>query len=313
MNIVVVESLGISKESFEQLKHTYTQAGHTFTYYMDRQEDEPTLVKRISDADIVVISNIPLTQRVLTQCPRLKLLSVAFTGLDHIDLAYCQQHNIAVVNAAGYSTTAVSELTLCLMIDLLRKVTEKDRAMRHGEGRNNYVGSELGGKTVGVVGTGAIGTAVVKLLTAFGCTVLAYNRSHHAAVEALGARYVDLDELLRQSDIVTLHVPLTDETRHLIDEPQLRLMKPSALLINTARGNVTNIDAVARALREQRLGGAAFDVYETEPPLAADHPLLHSPNAVCVPHLGFATHEAFAIRADIVFRTVERFVNGYQG
>lgn len=308
MHIVTVEPLGISQQDFEALKNEFSSKGHTFDYYMDRREDESALVDRMHDADVVVISNIKLPASVLERCANLKMLSVAFTGLDHIDLAYCQSHNILVKNAAGYSTTAVSELAVGLMLDLLRKITALDGTIRRGQGRGMFLGRELRGKTVGVVGTGAIGTATIRLLKAFGCQVLAWNRSEHDEVRQLGATYTTLDDLLRRSDIVTLHVPLNAETKHLVGARELALMKPTALLVNTARGNVADIDAVAAALRDGRLAGAGFDVYETEPPLPEGHPLLNAPNAVCVPHVGFATREAFDIRAGIVMDNVRAFV-----
>lgn len=300
MKIVCVEPLGISQEHFEELKKNFAAKGHEFDYYMDRKEDADTLASRMKCADVAVISNIKLPATVLSQCANLKYLSVAFTGLDHIDLAYCKEHNITVQNAAGYSTTAVSELAIGLMLDLLRQITHFDGTIRQGGGRGMYLGRELKGKTVGVVGTGAIGTATIRLLNAFGCKVLAYNRSEHEEVKAM-ATYVTLEQLLRESDIVTLHVPLNAETNHLIGAEQLKMMKPTALLINTARGNVCDIDAVAAALNNGTIQGAGFDVYETEPPLAESHPLLHAPNCVCVPHIGYASREAFDIRADIVF------------
>ncbi len=309
MNITCVEPLGISQEHFEELQKEFASKGHVFNYYMDRKEDAATLADRMSAADIAIISNIKLPASVLQQCPHLKYLSVAFTGLDHIDLAYCQEHQIAVQNAAGYSTTAVSELAISLMLDLLRQVTHFDGTIRQNGSRGMFLGRELKGKTVGVVGTGAIGTAIIRLLRAFGSKVLAYNRSEHAEVKELGATYVSLETLLKESDIVTVHVPLNAETHHLIGTDQLRLMKPTALLINTARGNVCDIDAVAAALKAGQLQGAGFDVYEGEPPLPPSHPLLNAPNCVCVPHIGYASREAFDIRADIVFDHVRQYLN----
>jgi len=308
MNISVVEPLGISQSQFETLKAEFEAKGHTFSFFMDRNEDPDVLVQRMKDADVVVISNIKLSADVMQKCPNLKMLSVAFTGLDHIDLTYCDDKHIVVKNAAGYSTTAVSELAVGLMLDLMRKVTPLDAAIRRGEGRGNFLGRELRGKTVGVVGTGAIGTATIRLLLAFGCKVLAWSRSEREDVKAMGVRYVSLESLLQQSDIVTLHTPLNTETKHLIGSEQLKMMKPTALLINTARGNVCDIPAVAQALEKGVIAGAAFDVYETEPPLAQDHPLLHAPNAICVPHIAFASREAFDIRADIVMNNVRAFL-----
>lgn len=309
MIISCVEPLGISENHFKELEKAFAVKGHSFRYFMDRREDESTLAERMRDCDIAIISNIKLGSSVLSQCANLKMLSVAFTGLDHIDLAYCRQHNIEVQNAAGYSTTAVSELAVGLMLDVMRKVTSLDGAIRQGGSRGAFLGRELRGKTVGIVGTGAIGIATMRLLKAFGCTLLAYSRTERDEANALGAEYCSLDTLMQRSDIVTLHVPMTTETHHLVGAAQLALMKPTSILINTARGNVVDIDALAKALNEGKIAGAGIDVYEKEPPLEGSHPLLNAPNCVAVPHIGYATREAFDIRADIVIDHVWDFIN----
>lgn len=309
MNISCVEPLGISEKDFLKLQSDFASKGHTFTFFMDRREDEESLVDRMKTSDIAVISNIKLGSAVLSQCPNLKMLSVAFTGLDHIDLDYCKSHNIFVQNAAGYSTTAVSELAVGLMIDVLRKVTELDGTIRQGGSRDAFLGRELRGKTVGIVGTGAIGIATMRLLKAFGCNLLAYSRTERDEAKTLGAEYCDLDTLMQCSDIITLHVPMTAETHHLVGAKQLSLMKPTAILINTARGNVVDIDALAKALNDGTIAGAGIDVYEKEPPLEGSHPLLNAPNCVAVPHIGYATREAFDIRAGIVVEHVWNFIN----
>ncbi len=308
MNIVCVESLGISRERFESLKAHYSAMGHDFTYYLDRREDEATLADRMREADVAVISNIKLPADVLAQCPKLRYLSVAFTGLDHIDLAYCREHGIKVQNAAGYSTTAVSELAVGMMLDLLRNIVTLNEKIRQGGSRGTFLGRELRGKTVGIVGTGAIGTATARLLLAFGAKVIAWSRTERPEVKALGVEYMPLDDLLRQSDIVSLHVPLCDETRGLIGERELALMKPTAMLVNTARGPVCDIAAVGRALIESRIAGAAFDVFEHEPPLPIDHLLLSTNRCLATPHVAFATEESFAVRADIVFGHVDEWL-----
>lgn len=308
MNITCIEPLGISEETFKKLQSEFKSAGHSFTYYMDRNENEEELAKRMKDSDIVIISNIRLSANVMRQCERLKMLSVAFTGLDHIDLDYCKSHNIEVRNAAGYSTTGVSELAIGLMIDVMRKITEMDGTIRKGGARGTFLGRELKGKTVGVVGTGAIGTATIKLLLAFGCKVIAYSRTKRDNVAALGVEYCALDELMRRSDIVTLHVPMNNETHHLVSAEMIALMKPTAILINTARGDVVDIDALAAALKTGKIAGAGVDVYEKEPPLPSNHPLIDAPNCVAVPHIAYATREAFDIRADIVFDNVRDFL-----
>lgn len=309
MNIVCVESLGVSRERFEALKAHYAEKGHSFNYYIDRNEDEATLAERMREADVAVISNIKLSATVLSQCKNLKYLSVAFTGLDHIDLAYCREHGIEVQNAAGYSTTAVSELAVGMMLDLLRNIISLNEMIRQGGSRGTFLGRELRGKTVGIVGTGAIGTATAHLLVAFGAKVIAWSRTERPEVKAMGVQYMPLDDLLRQSDIVSLHVPLCDETRGLIGERELGLMKPTSLLVNTARGPVCDIAAVGRALVASRIAGAAFDVFEQEPPLPLDHLLLSTNRCLVTPHVAFATEESFAARADIVFGHVDDWLN----
>ena len=308
MNIICVESLGIGRERFESLKAHYAAMGHNFTYYMDRREDEATLADRMRDADVAVISNIKLPATVLSQCPKLRYLSVAFTGLDHIDLAFCKEHNIKVQNAAGYSTTAVSELAVGMMLDLLRNIVTLNEKIRQGGSRGTFLGRELRGKTVGIVGTGAIGTATARLLVAFGAKVIAWSRTERPEVKAMGVEYMSLEDLLQQSDIVSLHVPLCDETRGLIGEKELAIMKPTAMLVNTARGPVCDIAAVGKALIESRIAGAAFDVFEQEPPLPIDHLLLSTNRCLVTPHVAFATEESFAARADIVFGHVDEWL-----
>lgn len=304
MKIVAVEPIGISAQRAEEIKQNLAKAGHEFVWYADRKEDAAALTERMKDAEIVMISNIPLSAEVMSQCPKLKFLDVAFTGLDHIDLAYCQAHNIKVKNASGYATEAVAELAVGLMIDVLRNITSLDGCIRQGGVRGAFLGRELRGKTVGIVGTGAIGVRTAQLLQAFGCRVVAWSRTQKAEVSAMGVAYVSLEELMRTSDIVSLHVPLTSETKHLISRELLALCKPTAVIVNTARGNVVDMSALAELLRDGRIAGADIDVYEKEPPLPHDHPLLNAPNCVLVPHVGYATREAFDDRIDIILRNL---------
>ncbi len=305
MKIVAVEPIGISAERAQEIRQNLADKGHEFVWYADRKEDPATLVERMKDAEVVMISNIPLREEVLSQCPKLQFLNVAFTGLDHIDMDYCATHNILVKNASGYATEAVAELAIGLMIDVLRKITNLDGSIRQGGVRGAFLGRELRGKTVGIVGTGAIGTRTAELLKAFGCRVIAWSRTHKPEVMNLGVAYVTLEGLMRDSDIISLHVPLNDETKHLISKEMLSLCKPTAILVNTARGNVVDMEALADSLRNGKIAGAGIDVYEKEPPLSQDHPLLNAPNCVCVPHVGYATREAFDDRIDIILGNLE--------
>lgn len=308
MKIVAVEPIGISEALAAQFAADFAKQNHEFVCYRDRKEDAETLTERMRDADIVIVSNIKVGADVLSQCSHLKLLDVAFTGLDHIDLAYCESHGIQVMNASGYATEGVAELAVGLMIDVYRRITLLDADTRHGGTRNNYLGRELRGKRVGVVGTGAIGIQTAKLLQCFGCEVVAWSRTRKSEVETMGIQYLSLEELMRTSDVVSLHVPLTAETHHLISRELLALCKPTAVLINTARGNVVDMDALAEMLMSGSLAGAGLDVYEKEPPLPAEHPLLKAPNCVLVPHVGYATREAFDDRIGIVMRNISNFL-----
>ena len=307
MKLVILEPLGVEEEKLLALAEEKLGNRAEIVYYDTRVTDPDTLAGRAEDADIAVISNLPFKKEVMERCPKLKMLSVAFTGVDHVDMDYCHERGILVSNCAGYSNTAVSELVLGLALSLYRRIIECDRAVRAGKDKTGLVGLELSGKKFGIIGMGAIGTRTAQLAKAFGCEVLGFNRSPR---QIEGVRMTDLDTLLSECDIVSLHVPLTDETRGLIGERELSLMKPDAVLINTARGPVVDSRALAAALKEGRLAGAAVDVYETEPPIAQDHPLLTAPNVTATPHVAFATKEALYQRAAIVFDNVAGYLDG---
>lgn len=300
MKIVSVEPIGISENRAQEIAAELAKDNHEFICYRDRKEDAATLIERMKDAEVVIVSNIKIGADILSQCPKLKMLDVAFTGLDHIDLDYCQAHNIEVKNASGYATEGVAELAIGLMLDVYRHITALDADIRQGGTRNNFLGKELRGKRVGIVGTGAIGIRTALLLQCFGSEVVAWSRSQKADILAHNIPYVTLEELMSTCDIISLHVPLTKETHHLISRELLEKCKPTAVIINTARGNVVDIDALADLLKAGKLGGAGIDVYEKEPPLAENHPLFSAPNCVLVPHVGYATREAFDDRIDIV-------------
>lgn len=305
MKIVSVEPIGISENRAQEITAELAKDNHEFICYRDRKEDAATLIERMKDAEVVIVSNIKIGADILSQCPKLKMLDVAFTGLDHIDLDYCQAHNIEVKNASGYATEGVAELAIGLMLDVYRHITALDADIRQGGTRNNFLGKELRGKRVGIVGTGAIGIRTALLLQCFGCEVVAWSRSQKADILAHNIPYVTLEELMSTCDIISLHVPLTKETHHLISRELLEKCKPTAVIINTARGNVVDIDALADLLKAGKLGGAGIDVYEKEPPLAESHPLFSAPNCVLVPHVGYATREAFDDRIDIVLNNLQ--------
>lgn len=308
MKIVAVEPIGISRQSAEELVERYAAKGCDFVVYPDRKEDEQTLVERMKDADIVIVSNIRLSREVLEQCPKLKFLNVAFTGLDHIDQDYCREKGIVIRNASGYATQAVAELAVGLMLDVYRKITPFDASTRNLQGRNNILGRELHGKTVGLVGTGAIGLRTAAILKAFGCRLLAYSRTERQEALDMGIEYTTLEDLMKRSDIISLHTPLTAQTKGLISREMLELCKTSAIIINTARGAVIDNEVLAEMLNKGCISGAGIDVYEYEPPLQSNHPLLSAKNVVLLPHVAFATQESFSMRVDIILRNLDEYL-----
>jgi len=303
MKIVFLEPLGLSVKAIETACANLKKAGHEIVIYGDRNPAQN--IERAADADIVVESNMPLKKDFLDRCPNLKMLSIAFTGLDHIDIEECNKRGIAVMNAAGYSTGAVSELTVCMMIGLLRHLTENDKATRNRT-QSLAPGNEIGGKTVGIIGMGAIGTRTAELVKAFGCKVIAWNRTPKTID---GVRFVDKDTLFREADIVAVHLALNNQTRGFVTKRELDMMKKSAILINAARGPVVDTNDLAEALRNGVIAGAGLDVYDTEPPLPTDNPLLSAPNTIMMPHIGFATAEAFEQRLHIVVGNIEKYLN----
>ena len=167
-------------------------------------------------------------------------------------------------------------------------------------------GREIAGKTVGIVGLGAIGQKMARLAQAFGCKVIAWNRTPK---DIEGVTLVDKETLFKEADIITLHIALNNDTRNFVSAKEINLMKKTAVIVNAARGPIVNAHDVAEALKEERIAGAAMDVYDTEHPLAEDNPLLSAPNTMLLPHIGFATEEAFALRLGIVVRNVERYLS----
>lgn len=312
MKIVILESLGISNEEFNRISKPLTDNGHKLVVYDDGKTDDETLKTRVKDAEILVLANMPLSGDVIDAADNLKYISVAFTGYDHVDLEKCKEKNIQVSNAAGYSTHSVAEVTFGLITALLRSIVPLDAITREGGTKAGYRQNDLYGKTLGVVGTGDIGGTVAKLGLAYGCRVVAYNRSEKQELIDQGVAYKSLDEVLGMSDIVTIHTPLTDETKNLIDKDKLALMKKNSFLINTAVGPIVDNDALAEALHNGTIAGAGLDRVDMEPPVPTDYPLLDAPNTVILPHVGYATDEAMIRRAEITFNNIVKWEKGEQ-
>ena len=307
MKLSILEPLGVEKEKFLNMAEKVLGDRAEITYYDNRVEDSETLIERSKDAEIVVLSNFQYRKDVIEKCPNLKMICVAFTGVDHVDIDYCKDRGIAVCNCAGYSTVAVADLVFGLLINIYRNIVECNIVTRKGGTKNGLVGFELEGKKFGVIGTGAIGMRVANIAKAFGCEVYAYSRT---VKEGKEIKYVDLNTLLSTCDVISLHVPLNENTKGLINEENIKLMKKNAVLINTARGPVVDSKALSDALKNNIIAGAGIDVFEIEPPIPVDHVLFDAPNLIVTPHVAFATKESMVKRAEIVFDNIDKYING---
>ncbi|MBR2809787.1 MAG: hydroxyacid dehydrogenase [Solobacterium sp.] len=311
MKISLIEPLNVKPETIEQLSSRLKQEGHTFTAYDTLAEDLNEQIARIKDSDIVMIANHPLPAEAIQAAENLRMVDVAFTGIDHVAMDACRQKGITVCNAAGYSTQTVAELVLGMAICALRNLVKADAQVRNGGTAAGLGGREIAGRTVGIIGLGAIGLACAKLFLAFGAKVIAYNRSEKEEAKALGIEYRTLDEVLSESDIISLNLPNNKETKGLISKEKIALMKPDAVFINCARGPIVDNKALADALNNDELGFACIDVFDMEPPLPEDYPLLHAKHTMLTPHQGFISEEAMVRRAKIVFDNVYAYLDGH--
>lgn len=307
MKVVFLEPLGISQEKLEKTMHDTLGDSVEREYHKTRDENPETLIKRSENADIVVLSNIKFDKAIIENCKNLKMICVAFTGVDHVDLEYCTSRGIKVCNCAGYSTVAVADVVFAMVLSLARNVIKCDAVCRMQGTKDGLVGFELEGKKFGIIGLGAIGQRVAKIAQAFGCEVYAYNKSEKFID---GVKQVDKQTLLKECDIISLHIPQNEQTLNFIDEKELKLMKKSAFLINTARGPVVNYHALAKALEQDEIAGAGIDVFEIEPPINKTHELFNVKNVIVTPHIAFASVQAFEKRAVIVCENIKSMLDG---
>ena len=269
------------------------QAGELAAYEMTAPEQ---LTERICDADVVITNKMKLNRHTLNGAARLKLICVTATGFDNIDLEYCTQRGVAVCNVPGYSTDSVAQLTLAMAFALSTHLISYRNHVNGGfysrSGSPNLLTPgwhELAGKTWGIVGCGNIGRKVAAVAAALGCRVLVYRRKPDPDYET-----VDLDTLLRQSDVVSVHLPLNEETRGILSRKKIALMKKDAIFVNVARGAVADEAALAEAIEAGSLGGLAVDVFSAEP-LPEDHPyhrIMDRENVIFTPHCAWGAQEA---------------------
>lgn len=257
---------------------------------MQGEITEARMIEMLQDIDGAIVGVVPMTARVLEKSPRLKVVSMHGVGVDHIDLEAASRLGIVIANCPGANDQAVADLAIGLMIAIARQIPRADRSLRQQQwGRHS--GSELWGKTLGLIGYGRIGRGVAKRALGFDMQILVYDPYVlPEQVEFSEVKLTSFEEVIQSADFISLHAALTPETRAMIGESQLKLMKPGAYLINTARGGLVDETALYQALRDRRIAGAALDVFVDEPPL--DSPLLQLENVVVTPHIGAHTQEA---------------------
>lgn len=284
--------------------------------WVDHEQTPPgDVAARIRDASIVVVNKVKLPGEILAQAPGLRMIAEAATGTDNIDLAYCREHGIVVSNIRGYAVHTLPEHVFMMLLALRRNLIGWREDVRAGRWQQadqfclfTRPINDLYGSTLGLVGHGALGHGVAKLAEAFGMKVLIAERKGAATVRE---GYTPFDTLLAKADVISLHTPLTPETRHMIGAREFDLMKRSAILINTARGNLVDEAALVDALKSNRIAGAGFDVLSVEPPREGN-PLidLDLPNFILTPHVAWSSREAMQTLADQLVDNIEAFVAG---
>lgn len=289
------------------------EMGEVTVYERTRREE---IAGRAADADIVLTNKVVMDREMMALLPRLKYIGVLATGYNVVDIEAARERDIIVTNVPAYSTESVAQTVFAHLLTVTNRTehyAQQNRLGRWAENRDfcywDTELTELAGKTMGIVGLGHIGRRVAEIALAFGMQVKAMTSKKAEDLPA-GIQKAELQSLLASADVVSLHCPLTEGTRHLIHRETIRLMKPSAILINTGRGPLVDDEALAEALNEGRLRAYCADVVTEEPP-KADHPLLHAPNAFITPHIAWATVEARKRLLQTAIGNVEAFVNGH--
>jgi D-3-phosphoglycerate dehydrogenase len=294
--IAIIEPIGFSENEFNNVKNELKD--HELIIFDSRNDSDEALIEKLKSVNIIALTNRPLSYKVISSLDHLEFISVAFSGVDHVDSKAVEEKNIVVKNASGYANTAVAELTIGFMITLARNIVENNNNMANKIGTNT--GTELKGKTLGIVGYGNIGKEIERFATVFGMKTLTYRSSNTTA---------DLEGLFKESDYISLNIPLNEKTKGIINKKYFDLMKPSAYLINCARGPIVNTIDLINALDSGNLKGAAIDVFDTEPPLEPNHPLLNRKDIIATPHIGFNTQEALKTKATIAIKHISSFLN----
>ncbi|WP_417607717.1 D-2-hydroxyacid dehydrogenase [Oceanimonas baumannii] len=288
---------------------------HDWQEYNETTPDQ--VVKRLQQATVAIVNKVIINADVITRLPALKLVAIAATGSDNVDLDACRNAGIAVCNIRNYSESSVPEHALSLMMALSRNLHAYRDSVAHGRWQASgqfcyfdYPVRDLKGQTLGLIGYGTIAQELERMANALGMKVIVAARKGQTAT----AGRQPFEQVLAEADILSLHCPLNDETYHLIGEQELGLMKPDALLINVGRGGLVDEQALLQTLQEQRIGGAGFDVVSAEPP-PADHPLMQAlacPNFILTPHIAWSSHASMQRLADQLISNIEAFAGGQE-
>jgi len=295
--ILILEDLGIPLVDFQKIT---SQSELNFDFISDNHIS--------ANVEGIITIKTTVDKQLIEKYPNLKFIAVAFTGYDCVDLSICKQKNISVFNVPAYSTNSVAELAVGLAISLLREIPTAINIVQSGKW-NLKPGLELSGKKIGILGTGEIGTTTAKYFKTFGCEIVGWSRSEREEFKKYGAYTNDLIEFFSSVDIVSVHLPLNILTKSMIGEKELSSMKSSAYIINVARGPIIDKNALYNILNEEKIAGAAIDVFDQEP-LEATSPFLQLSNIILTPHIAYKTEEALIRRAKITIGNIVHFIKG---
>ncbi len=311
MKIVVLDGKSLAADDLNY--DAFSQFGELTVY---ESTDHSETISHIADSDVVLTNKVIISKDIMDACPSVRLIIVMATGYNVIDVEAAKSRGIVVTNIPAYSTNAVAQYVFACILSYANKISEHNESVMRGEWISSDCFSyrvaplyEISGKTLGIIGFGAIGKAVAKIAKAFDMNVLVYSRTIYPQFESSNLKFVDLTTLLSSSDFVTLHCPLTAATQNLITKKELELMRPCAMLINSARGPIVNEEDLAQALKSKTIAYAALDVLKSEP-MSENCPLYNAPNCIITPHIAWAPLETRQRLMDIALKNLEKFIEG---
>lgn len=313
MKIVVLD--GYTENPGDLSWGALEQLGEVTVYDRTAYQESPLIAERIGDAEIVVMNKTPISKETLDRCPNIKLIAVLATGYNVVDYAYAREKGIPVVNVPTYGTASVSQYSIALLLEICHHIGHHSESVHAGNWANNadwcywdYPLIELEGKTIGIIGFGRIGQAEGRIAKAMGMNVLAYDVYPNDSGRVI-AEYTDMDTLLTQADVISLHCNLTPENTGMINKASIAKMKDGVILINNARGQLIDEQDVADALNSGKMAAAGLDVVYTEP-IRADNPLLGAKNCIITPHISWAPRESRQRIMDITAENIRAFLKG---